>query len=200
VDKDAQLIGDHDGEFFIAMALYEGETLKQRLESNVDPLSAVAWWTLGRLYYSDGQLEAAEGALEKSLHIAPEQNFAAGHLAMVRLLQKKPAQSLAAAERSTSEIFRLLCRALALHDLGRSAEAQRLLDELIARFSHSGAYQIAMAQAWFGNRESALDWLERAYAQRDGGLHSIKFDVLLRNVQGEARYTALLKKMNLPAD
>jgi len=152
------------------------------------------------LYYSDGQLEAAEGALEKSLHIVPEQNFAAAHLAIVRLLQKKPADSLAAVERSTAELFRLQCGALALHDLGRSAEAQRSLDELIARFSHSGAYQIAVVQAWFGNRDSAFDWLERAYAQRDGGLHSVKFDVLLRNVRGDARYKALLKKMNLPVD
>lgn len=168
--------------------------------TNIDPLSAVAWWTLGRLYYSDGQLEAAEAALEKSLHIAPDQNFAAAHLAAVRLLQKRPADSLAIAERSTSEMFRLLCRVLAMHDLGRPADAERSRDELIARFAHTGAYQIAVAQAWLGHRESAMDWLERAYAQRDGGLHSIKFDVLLQNVHGEARYKALLKKMNLPVD
>jgi tetratricopeptide (TPR) repeat protein len=152
------------------------------------------------LYYSNGQLEAADAVLEKSLHIAPDQNFAAAHLAAVRLLQRRPADSLAIAERSTSEMFRLLCRALAMHDLGRPADAERARDELIARFSHTGAYQIAVAQAWLGHRESAMDWLERAYAQRDGGLHSVKFDVLLRNVRGDARYKALLKKMNLPLD
>jgi serine/threonine protein kinase/tetratricopeptide (TPR) repeat protein len=168
--------------------------------TNIDPLSAVAWWTLGRLYYSDGQLEAADAVLEKSLQIAPDQNFAAAHLAAVRLLQRRPADSLAIAERSTSEMFRLLCRALAMHDLGRPADAERARDELIARFSHTGAYQIAVVQAWFGNHDSAFDWLERAYTQRDGGLHSLKFDVLLRNLRGDARYKALLKKMNLPVE
>src|SRR5258707_767591 len=48
-----------------------------RKATEIDPLSALAWSTLGRMYYSSGQLEAARTALEKSLQIAPEQNYAA---------------------------------------------------------------------------------------------------------------------------
>lgn len=39
-----------------------------------------------------------------------------------------------------------------------------------------------------------------AYKLRDGGLTQIKGDQLLRNIEGDPRYTAFLKKMNLPVD
>ena len=71
---------------------------------------------------------------------------------------------------------------------------------MIAKHSHGAAYQIAEVHAWRGEADLAFEWLERARAQRDGGLSLVKVDPLLRNLSGDPRYTALLKKMNLPVD
>ena len=68
----------------------------------------------------------------------------------------------------------------------------------IARFAQSGAYQIAEAYAWRGEKDEAFHWLDRAYTQRDGGLAFIKCDPLMGNLQGDPRYGALLKKLGLP--
>ena len=171
-----------------------------RRATEIDPLSSLAWSTLGRMYYVSGQLEAARIALEKSLQIAPVQNFAAAHLSLVFLLQKKPAEAFEAAERSTSDVFKLSGKASALHDLGRTAEANRTLNELIARYGHSGAFQIAEVYAWCGQLDKAFEWLDRAYVQRDGGLRAVKFSPLLRGLRGDPRYAALLAKMNLPPE
>jgi hypothetical protein len=89
---------------------------------------------------------------------------------------------------------------MALHDLGRTAEAQRVLDEMISHYPHSGAYQIAEAYAWFGDPDKAFEWLDRAYAQRDSGLRKLKWDPLLRGLRSDPRYAALLAKMKLPPD
>src|SRR5207302_10134024 len=124
-----------------------------RKSAELDPLSTTAWSTLGRMYYSAGRYAEAREALERSLHITPEQNYAASHLAIVALLEKHPAEALAYAERSASDLFRLHGKVLALHDSGRIEEARRGLDEMIARFAHSGAYQIAETYAWFGDRD-----------------------------------------------
>jgi TolB-like protein/Tfp pilus assembly protein PilF len=171
-----------------------------RRATEIDPLSAPAWYTLGRMYYWSGQLEAGRTALEKSLQIAPEQIWSGAHLAVIHLLEKRPAKALEVAERSTSEVFKLSRQAAALHDLGRTAEAHRLLGELIARYGHHGAFQIAEAYAWCGQPDKAFEWLDRAYVQRDGGLTTLKLAPMLRGLRSDPRYAALLAKMKLPPD
>jgi hypothetical protein len=44
-----------------------------------------------------------------------------------------------------------------------------------------------------------LEWLERAYAQRDPGLAEMKGDPFLKNLEGDPRYKAFLKKLRLPS-
>jgi len=41
-------------------------------------------------------------------------------------------------------------------------------------------------------------WLDRAYLQRESGLYWLKGDTLLRNLEGDPRYKAFLRRMNLP--
>jgi adenylate cyclase len=82
--------------------------------------------------------------------------------------------------------------------LGNRVAADALVQRLIDTIASSGAYQIGVIFAWRNDRERALEWLERAYRQRDGGLEDLKVGALLHNVRGEPRYKALLRKMNLP--
>ena len=62
---------------------------------------------------------------------------------------------------------------------------------------NQSAYQIAEVYAWRGETERALDWLERAYAQRDGGMVDIKVDPRVASLHGQPRYDALLRAMDL---
>jgi TolB-like protein/Tfp pilus assembly protein PilF len=171
-----------------------------KMATELDPLSPITWSTLGRLYYSDGQLDAAQASIERSVQIKPDQNYAPAHLAFIFVLQHRPADALPALEHCTSGVFRLQGQAFALHDLGRAQEAQRALDELIQRYGSSAAYQIGSIYAWFGDRDRAFEWLARAYEQRDAGMHGLKFDVPFRNLRGDPRFAALLAKMNLPVE
>jgi len=59
---------------------------------------------------------------------------------------------------------------------------------------------IAMDYAEIGQNERAFEWLEKAYTGRDVRLTWLKGDPLLKNLYGDPRYTAFLKKMNLPLD
>ena len=88
---------------------------------------------------------------------------------------------------------------MAEHDLGHATESQLALEQLIATEASAGAYQVAVAYAWRGEQDKALEWLDRAFAQRDAGLSYVKSDPLLGKLHGDPRYAAMLKKMNLPA-
>jgi len=173
-------------------------TLRKAIE--LDPLNPRAWTALGFALLASGQLGPAREAFNWSLEISPEQSFSPYFLGETLLLDGQPVAALAASQRSTSERFRLAGAALAQHDLGHSGDSQQALDELIARFGHSTAYRIAEVYAWRGEKDRSFEWLQRACAQRDGGLLDVKVNPLLRKLRGDPRYTALLKQMNLPVD
>jgi serine/threonine-protein kinase len=177
----------------------EGIAAAQRA-TELDPLNARVWFTLGSLLAMSGQLGPAREALNRSLEISPDQSFTPYMLGTTFLMEGKPAAAKEIFPRSSNVVFRLAGAALAEHDLGRLAESQGALGELTGKFGHSAAYQIAEAYAWRGDADAALDWLERARAQRDGGLTLLKVDPLLRKLHGDPRYLALLKKIGLPVD
>jgi serine/threonine-protein kinase len=73
------------------------------------------------------------------------------------------------------------------------------LRQLIEKLHSSAAFSIATVYAFRNQRDEAFQWLDRAYAQHDGGLTFIKIDPLLKNLHSDPRYTAFLKKIHLPA-
>ena len=95
--------------------------------------------------------------------------------------------------------------AVAYYALGRQKEADVALSELLARCparyharSNCSADAIAYVYAFRKQSDEAFQWLDRAYAEHDDGLVMTKVDPLLKNLHNDPRYTALLKKLNLP--
>jgi len=166
----------------------------------LDPLSASSWLYLGSLLNASGQLPEARKAFLRALEINPERNFVHFNFGVTSLLGKDPKTALPEFRREPSDEFRMAGVAMAEHDLRHPTESQQALEELIAKDARRSAYQIANVCAWRGERDKAFEWLDRAYAQRDAGLSSLKFEPLLANLRGDPRYAAILMKMNLPVD
>ena len=169
-----------------------------RRATEIDPLSAIAWSNLGQYLTFHRDYPAAHEALRRCLEINPESSFGGHHVAILQLLEGNAVESLATARKIGIEAFRLTDLATAEHSLGHTKESQQALDELIAKHARDGAYQVAEALAWRGEKDKAFEWLERAYQQRDGGLSEIKVDLLLDRLRGDPRFKTVLKKMNLP--
>ena len=146
------------------------------------------------------KFEPAREALNRSLEIAPSQLFAGRNLGFVELLDSRLDDAERAFERSSAEPFRLMGRALVEHERGHREASQVALDRLIATSAVPAGYQIAEVYAWRGENDEALRWLELSLERTDGGMWYVKFDPLLHRLRGDSRYTALLSKMNLPAE
>jgi hypothetical protein len=87
--------------------------------------------------------------------------------------------------------------ARAEHAFGRHAESDKALGELIAKSGTKNAFQIAEVHGYRGERDSAFEWLERAYTQRDSGLTMVKVVPSLRTVHQDHRWQPFIKKMRL---
>ena len=78
------------------------------------------------------------------------------------------------------------------------AEADEALQAHIARWADRGAFFVAMTYAYRGDHDLALQWLERAYQQKDASLADIVGEPLFKNLADDPRYKAFLRKMKLP--
>jgi hypothetical protein len=81
---------------------------------------------------------------------------------------------------------------------GRKAESDAQLAEAIRQNGTSSPYGIADVYAFRGEKDRAFEWLDRAYEARDPNLYLINGDPFLKNLVGDPRYRAFLRKMNLP--
>jgi eukaryotic-like serine/threonine-protein kinase len=161
----------------------------------VDPMFVGNATALAEAYIANGEYGPARATLVR----------AAGDLdpllALLTLLEGKPEEALALLGRVQVEPEKLAAgEALAYHSMGRKAEAQAALATFVQKRGARNPTHVASVYAWFGQPDEAFQWLARAYEQRDSGLNDIRSNVLLKPLRPDARFAALLRKMNLPAD
>jgi serine/threonine protein kinase/Tfp pilus assembly protein PilF len=162
-----------------------------------DPLSSSNYHNLGSVLSSGGRFEEAEAAYRKALEIAPQNHATHVNLSFVLSALGRDEEALAEALREPEEAFRLYGLAIIHHGLGRRAESDAALKELIERYKDDSASQIAEVHSVRGEADQAFEWLERAYAQRDAGLLGLEANRRFRALHGDPRWGAFLKKMGL---
>lgn len=163
----------------------------------LDPLNANVRAGLGQLEYWAGTLDEAVADLKRSLELNPQGQ---GHilLAEIYVTQGRAQDALAEIEQMrTGSPFSLQESAIAHHALGREKESDAALQELITKYQTIAAFQIAEVYAFRNQSDKAFEWLDRAYAQRDVGVSLTSVEPLLKNLHGDPRYTAFLKKLKL---
>jgi TolB-like protein/Flp pilus assembly protein TadD len=162
-----------------------------------DPLSAGTYHNLGMALHATDRLAEAEAAYRKALELSPQRAVTRAYLSLVVLAQGRGEEALAEALREPEELWRLWASAIIHHAAGRRAESDAALQEMIAKHDMDSAYQVADVYAVRGEADLAFEWLERAYAQRDPGLTSMKTNPRLRSLHADPRWDVFLRKMGL---
>ena len=162
-----------------------------------DPLSTIAWTSLGRALYVQRKYDEARKALQRAVEISPDSAYAAFALGVNELLDGKPEAALLTFRNSAS-VYRPTGIAMAEYSLSHEPESQQALDQAVKDNGVDGAYQIAQAYAWRGEDNKAFEWLDIAMDRNDGGLTFIKSDLIIARMSKDPRYAALLKKMGVP--
>ena len=162
-----------------------------------DPLSTATPIHLGTMLHAADRLTEAEAAYRKGLELAPQRSCAHAFLALTLLAEGRGEEALAEALGEPHEAFRLWASGIVHHALGHRAESEAALRDLIEKYAEVAACQIADLYAARGEVEAAFEWLDRAYAQRDGGLVELRTSTGFRSLHGDPRWRAFLKKVGL---
>jgi TolB-like protein len=164
-----------------------------------DPLDPSAYIVLSAAQLRLGQVAESEAAIRRALEISPTYTGAHYFLGLVLLGRNEPEAALAEMQKELQAVARLGGSAMAFFALGRKAES----DAALAQMQKSHANRpllISSVYAFRGQLDEALQWLDRAYAQKDPALLLLKSQLAFDKLDGDPRYKAFLKEMNLPYD
>ena len=83
---------------------------------------------------------------------------------------------------------------------GRRGEARKLLARVMEDAKRGEMTPFAVAQFYvgLGDKQAALDWLEKAYDQHDPFMATLKVNIFFDPLRSEPRFQALLRRMNFP--
>jgi TolB-like protein/DNA-binding winged helix-turn-helix (wHTH) protein/cytochrome c-type biogenesis protein CcmH/NrfG len=165
---------------------------------DLDPLNADSWEFLAETEFYMGRLDQAAADCKKALELNPDVWPGPILLSQIYVMQGRPQDALAEIELVRYNPIHAFLYAIAYYALGRKKESDAALSELILKYHAGYAYQIAEVYAFRNQSDEAFEWLDRAYAQRDGGLIGTKVDPLFKSLHKDPRFAAFLKKLNLP--
>jgi serine/threonine-protein kinase len=84
-------------------------------------------------------------------------------------------------------------------EVGRPEQARDVLRQLseLSATTYVSPYHIAYVHTGLGEHDRAMDWLEKAHAERAGAVYGIKGSFLFAPLRSHPRFVALLAQMNL---
>jgi DNA-binding winged helix-turn-helix (wHTH) protein/TolB-like protein/Tfp pilus assembly protein PilF len=173
----------------------------------LNPLSLTINTGLGRMLYSNRQYDQAIAQYRKTLELDPNvlwvrlrlgQALSQKGLAEEALAEFRKAREILVASNGMDVVSIRFAQAQAF--LGRRDEAKKIIDQW-KRLPPAGSISlqdVAVVYVGLGEKDEAFALLERAYAERDFYLATIKADPRFDQIRSDPRYAGLLRRLGLP--
>jgi len=177
-------------------ALVQGHSAQELDPSSVSARRSLAW-----LYYYARRYGEARYHLERALAMNPEAEETYRVLGLTLAISGHAPEAERVLRRATtmhgttSYTYGTLGYALAKG--GKTDEARRIADELERLREREYVSPVALATVYLGlgDNSRALDWAERAYAERRGWLNYLTVNPLVDPLRGEPRFETLVDRM-----
>jgi serine/threonine protein kinase len=183
--------------FLISQGRVDEAIAEMKRAVELDPLSLIINTNLGRTYFLARQYDKALEQYRKTLDLEP--TFPRAHDRLQEVYEQKGAYNDAIADmEKVNPAVGARVRA-AFEKAGPKGYWQERisLDQEQSQRTYSPAYFTAAKYAALGDNGQALTWLEKAYADRDTWLISIKIDPIFDGIRSDPRFVSLLRNMKL---
>jgi TolB-like protein/tetratricopeptide (TPR) repeat protein len=167
----------------------------------LDPLSMIDNADLGQIYFYARRYDEAISQVGKAIEIDPHSYIAHYYLGQIYQLQGHLTEAIAEYQKAVEldddpEALAFLGQAQAR--IGQHDKAQEILSRMTqeAKSRYVSAYSFALMFIALGDKERAIDALERAY--REGAANdiiTIRVDPMLEDLRGQPRFEALAEKI-----
>jgi TolB-like protein/DNA-binding winged helix-turn-helix (wHTH) protein/Tfp pilus assembly protein PilF len=190
--------------FLMAMGRFQDGFNQINKARELDPLSISINFSLGWRLYLARQYDRAIAQLRNTLEMDP--SYELPHLVLGQAYEEKRAFDLAipelqkAVELSHGTPLMVSALAHAYARGGRKEEAEKLLAQLErdAKTKYVSPYYFAIVYLGLGNNEQAMNWLDKAFADRSNGLVFMRVEPELDPVRSNPRFLALQQRLKFP--
>jgi serine/threonine-protein kinase len=195
------LIYDQYGWTFSEMGRFNEAIAAEKKALELDPLSTFLNTDLAFFLYWARRYEEATTQIRKTLELDPNNAFAHSILGWCLIGKGNKAEARAEFQKATSlddlpwYISSLGYACAAEGDRAKAEQILQHLEELSKQRYVSPANRAAV-HLGLGEKEKALDWLEKAYEDRDPIFWWIDGDQLYDSVRNEPRFQALVQKID----
>jgi Tfp pilus assembly protein PilF len=193
--------------FLGARGRFDAAEQETRRALELDPLSIETNFMSGWNLYFSHRYDDVIKQLRYTLELDPTYFFAEMFLGMALEQKHQLGQAIAAFERARKltaeagetppEILADLVRSHAL--AGNRAMATKVREELNALMTrrYVSRHDLAIVALSLGERQEALDWLEKSYEDRNWYMPWIHLEPRLDPLRSEPRFSALVRRMGL---
>ena len=181
---------------------FDEASAKDRKALELDPLNPLINGGAGWYLYLARRYDDAISALRSSIELFPNDAFSHFALGLCVIMKGDLPEARAELQKAT-ELDDLpwyigaVGYAYAVSgDRAKTEETLRRLDDLAKRrYVTPNAY--FLVYLGLGQKQKALDWLEKCYQDQDGACWYLKVDQLYDGLRNEPRFQAILKQVNL---
>jgi TolB-like protein/Tfp pilus assembly protein PilF len=192
------------GLYLCLMGCYEEGYIELQRAIRLEPFSIMMHVILAYVHLCDRRNDQAIEVYEKALELDPNFAHAYTGLGIAYLKKAMPDPAIAshrrAVELSQGGSFFVTFLGSAYAAGGYRDEAQQILKQLQdrARQEYVTPYGVSRILAALGEKDEALDWLEKGYQERAAGMAYLMVDWGFDNLRSHPRFQDLLRRMNFP--
>jgi TolB-like protein/Tfp pilus assembly protein PilF len=188
--------------YLASMGRLEQAVAEGRLAQQVNPLGGGFGWA----YFFNRHYDEALPHLQRAIELDPDGAFARGILASTLARMGRHSQALAESEKlrlyahSAEHQMEALVLAYVYAVSGKPVEARKILEDFntFSKTRYVDAFWVARVYAGLGQKDKALEYLERAYRERSGTMWALKMDPQCDPLRSDPRFQDLLRRMNFP--
>ena len=160
----------------------------------LDPVNTTAYFRLGWMYRWAGRLDDTIASFRTLLSLSPGFTSGQYQIGLALLLKGDLQAALEAMESEPSEHYRLRGLAMVYHTLGRAAESNGALAELIEKDSKE-AFTIAYVLAYRGEADRAFTWLDKAAEYKVPSLSFIAVEPMFSILHDDPRWLPFMESI-----
>jgi serine/threonine protein kinase len=189
-------------EYLYAVGRYDDAIAEAKRAQELDPLSLAINGSVADAYFYARKYDLEIEQSKNTLKMDP--SFIAEHAILADAYAQKKMYPEAVAEWQT--VMNLSGRPALAAAVGEAYRAsgftgflQTWLDnELKDPEVDKRAYAVARHYALLGKKSEAVNWLEKAYTNRSGGMVRLKSDPVFDSMRAEPAFEAVMRRMNFP--